>query len=52
MNNVKFIKSHNKWRYYKNKNKRYFDNKIDVICYKFIMDLRYKTYWNVYRITE
>ena len=52
MNNIKFIKSQNKWRYYKNKNRKYFDNKSDAICYKFIMDLKYKTYWNVYRILD
>ncbi len=52
--NISFDKSRNKWKYTKRHLKihKEFDNKIDAICYKFIMNLKYKTFWNTCRITD
>ena len=53
--NISFVKSRNRWRYKKKHGKyiqKYFDNKIDAICYKYIMILKMKSFWNTYRIID
>jgi hypothetical protein len=45
--NISYDTFQNRWKYYLQKNnviiQRYFDNKIDAICYKFIMSLILKS---------
>ena len=54
--NIHYCKKHNCWKYKKFtpyiKRQKYFKNKIDAICYKYIMELRIKSYWNTCRITD
>ncbi len=54
--NIHYCNTHDSWKYKKNsfgiKTQKYFKNKIDAICYKFIIDLKYKTFWNTCRITD
>jgi len=50
MNKVIFVRSKNLYRYCVNRDKKYFKNKIDALCYKFCMDLKQKTFWNICRI--
>jgi len=54
--NIHYEKKSKLWRYKKTINgkciQKYFDNKIDAICYKYIMILKMKSFWNTYRIID
>ena len=54
--NINYVKRDKCWKYKKTINgkriQKYFDNKIDAICYKYIMILKMKSFWNTYRIID
>ena len=54
--NIHYCKFNKSWKYKKYtpyiKRQKYFQNKIDAICYKYIMELIIKSYWNTCRITD